>query len=199
VNAANFLTLARLSATPFVVGLMYFPGRMARYGSVALFLCAMATDVFDGLLACRRGVTVVGNYLDPVADKTLILCALVALSERGVLPVWMALVTIGRELIVSGVRDVAASRGKVVGANWMGKTKTFLQSVTIAWALLLWAQAPSADELRRTPEWRSLWWFATATVAASVAFAIAFVLWHWPLVAGGVYPEAARATNEKRG
>jgi len=184
VNAANVLTLSRLLATLPVIALMYGAAPAARYGALAVFLAAMLTDVFDGLLARRSRRTVLGNYLDPVADKTLILCVFAALGERGVLPIWMALVLIARELIVSGVRDVAAHGGRLIGANWMGKSKTFLQSVTIAWALFMWARAPAMGDWKRTLEWRSLWWLGTATVAVSVAFAAAFVVWNRRLLTG---------------
>jgi len=178
---ANGLTLARLCATPFVVWLMYGAAPAARYGALALFLGAMLTDAFDGLAARRTRRTVLGNYLDPVADKTLILCVFVALGERQVLPLWMALVLIGRELLVSGVRDVAAARGRVVGANWMGKAKTFLQVVTASWGL--YVLAGLGGETRTPPfhasaTYRALWVFAFLTVSLSVVFALAFLVWN---------------------
>ena len=174
---ANLLTLLRLCATPFVVWLMYADSATARYGALALFIGAMLTDVFDGMLARRGGQTVLGNYLDPVADKTLILCVFVCLGERGVLPLWMGLVLIGRELFVSGVRNVGAAQGRIVSANWMGKTKTFLQVVTISFGLLLLARAGNTmpDDSRLSAAYRSLWALGFVTVTLSVVFAIAFL------------------------
>ena len=174
VNAANVLTLSRLLSTPFVVWLMYGQTPAQRYGALALFIAAMLTDIFDGPLARRSGETALGTYLDPVADKTLILCVFVALGHLGALPMWMALVTIARELLVSGVRDAAAAAGQVVGANWMGKTKTFLQTLTICLAILLMARTTPPD----APAWTVLYVFAFVTVALSVLFALVFLHWN---------------------
>ena len=187
VQVANLLTFSRLCATPFVVWLMYGDSPAMRYGALALFIGAMLTDVFDGLVAWREGRTVLGNYLDPIADKTLILCVFVCLGERGILPLWMGLVLIGRELLVSGVRDVAAAAGRVVGANWMGKTKTFLQVVTIACGLFLLARSRGAmsEDLRLSPAWRSLWALAFVTVALSVVFALVFIYRNRDMLRGG--------------
>ncbi len=181
MDPANALTLSRLFATPFVIWLMYGQSASTRYGALILFVAAMLTDVFDGPLARRRGETVLGNYLDPVADKTLILCIFVTLAERGLLPLWMGLVLIGRELVVSAARDVAAVHGAVVGANWMGKTKTFLQVVTISFALFLLARAdtvPPPDAFYVSAAYRLLWALGCATTALAVAFALIFFWWN---------------------
>ena len=122
IHLANALTFARLLATPFVVWLIlggrHEPAMYA--GAMLLFLAAMGTDIADGVLARRFGKTALGNYLDPIADKVLVLSTCVALMRCEMLPVWVTLVFICREFIVSGVRDVAALEGRMVGANWMG-------------------------------------------------------------------------------
>ena len=178
MTAANALTLSRLLATPFVVWLMYGQSPAARYGALALFIVAMLTDVFDGLLARRAGPTPLGNYLDPVADKVLILCLFLCLADRGLLPLWMGLIQLGREMLVSGVRDAAAASGRVIGANWMGKTKTLLQTATVAFGLLLLARHGLRTAAPADADWayNALWGLGAATTAASVAFAAAF-LW----------------------
>ena len=164
---------------------MYGDSPGARYGALALFVAAMLTDVFDGLLARREGRTALGNYLDPVADKTLILCVFVCLGERGVLPLWMGLVLIGRELLVSGVRDAAAAQGRVVGANWMGKTKTFLQVVTISAGLLLLARTGNKWAGDSPAVWFDLLWaLGLVAVAASVIFAFVFIYWNRNVLLG---------------
>jgi len=184
MNAANLLTLSRLVATPFVAWLMYGESPAAKYAALVLFIAAMLTDCLDGPLARRCGRTVLGNYLDPVADKTLILCVFVCLGERDVLPLWMALVLIGRELIVSGVRDVAAAHGKVIGANWMGKTKTFLQVVAISFGLFFMARMDTGpgSGFPDTPAGRGLRTLGSVTVALSVVFAGMFVYWNRTLL-----------------
>lgn len=200
VNAANLLSLSRVCATPFVICLMYGGSAGMRYGALVLFAAAMLTDVFDGLLARRGERTVLGNYLDPVADKTLILCLFVALADRGMLPLWMGLVLIARELIVSGVRNVGAARGRVVGANWMGKTKTVFQVATICWALFLLARVRGGEmrpEFRQTLPWRSLWGFGCLTVALSVVFAVVFLVWNRDLIIGRAESGASESSPGK--
>ena len=177
---ANLLTFSRLAATPFVVWLMYADTPAARYGALGLFIAAMLTDVFDGPLARRTGRTTLGNYLDPIADKTLILCVFICLGEREILPLWMGLILLARELIVSGVRDVAAAQGRVVGANWMGKTKTFLQVVTVSVGLFLLARQGSEAGQSGFSETghQVVWWLGLGTVVVSAVFAGIFVHWN---------------------
>jgi len=184
-NLPNLLTLSRLCATPFIVWLMYGRTPCQRYAALVLFLLAAATDAVDGVLARRGSQTVLGNYLDKVADKVLVLCVFVALADVGALPLWMALVLIAREFVVSGVRDVAAARGKVVGANWMGKVKMDLQVITIAWGLfLLGPSGAPPEESSQTLSWLVLKSLAWVTVLTSTGFAIVFVKWHWRQLAG---------------
>ena len=188
---ANLLTFSRLAATPFVVWLMYADTPAARYGALGLFIAAMLTDVFDGPLARRTGRTTLGNYLDPIADKTLILCVFLCLGERGILPLWMGLVLLARELIVSGVRDVAAAQGKVVGANWMGKTKTFLQVVTVSAGLVLLARlAGEAGPSAVSSTWHHIvWGLGLLTVVVSAVFAGIFLHWNRRLIFGKGTPQ----------
>ncbi len=195
MNLANWLTLSRLCATPFVIWLMYGRSPAARYAALGLFLAAMLTDVLDGMVARRVGQTVLGNYLDPVADKVLILCLFVSLADRGLLPFWMVLTLIARELAVNGVRSAGTVLGKIVGANWMGKTKTVLQVITISWALLLLARTEEMTpivELHATTEWRVLWTLAFLTVVLSVLFAIVFAVRHRHLLLKHNHPSDAR-------
>jgi CDP-diacylglycerol--glycerol-3-phosphate 3-phosphatidyltransferase len=185
MTTADILTLSRLGATPVVVWLaMGTPAQ--RYSAMYLFIAATLTDVFDGYLARKQGPTVLGNYLDPVADKVLILSVFFTVSFQGALPLWMALVLLAREFVVSGVRDVAAARGKIVGANWMGKLKTLLQIITICWAIF--ALARKGNDLtafRSTMEYTMLWSLAFFTTALSAIFAGIFVYWNRDILLAG--------------
>ena len=135
LTVPNLLTLARLASLPIVTVL-------ARRGQVvaaaAVFLAGMGTDVLDGWLAKKlKQQTRLGLYLDPVVDKIVILVLLYELSYTGLLQAVVPHLFLVRELLQNAVRAVAAGRGAVVGANWMGKTKAVLQTVLIAWGLLL--------------------------------------------------------------
>jgi CDP-diacylglycerol--glycerol-3-phosphate 3-phosphatidyltransferase len=127
------LTLARALAVPPVV-LLYavsFPGH--DYWATAVFCVAMATDWFDGRIARSRGRTSpLGSLLDPVADKILVLAALVMLVGRDVVPAWMVAAIVVRELLVTGLRLAAVERGVVLHARDLGKLKTWAQAVAAA-------------------------------------------------------------------
>jgi len=186
MSVANLLTFSRLIATPFVIGLMYGNSPSARYAALTLFIVAMLTDVFDGPIARRTERTMLGNYLDPIADKTLILCVFICLGDRGILPLWMGLVLLALELIVSGVRDVAAAQGRVVGANWMGKTKTLLQVITISVGLFLLARVNGevGSAFVASTGYHIVWGLGLATVLVSGVFAAVFLHWNRGVVMG---------------
>ena len=105
--------------------------------ALAIFLAAAGTDLLDGYLARRwRQVTTIGTLLDPIADKLLISAALISLVQVRVLPGWMAILIIGREFAVSGLRSIAAAEGYTIKASDLGKTKMFRQVVAISCMLL---------------------------------------------------------------
>jgi CDP-diacylglycerol---glycerol-3-phosphate 3-phosphatidyltransferase len=130
MGPADQLTVARIAAAPLIVALFAidFPGH--DYWATALLAVAMATDWFDGWIARRSGrSSAMGSLLDPVADKILILAALIVLVDRGVFPGWMVALIVGREFLVSGLRLAALERGVVLSARDLGKLKTWTQSV----------------------------------------------------------------------
>jgi len=136
VTLPNLLTLLRLALTPAVAALAYSPGTSARAWALGLFLLAMATDVADGLLARLPGQqSRLGLYLDPVVDKVVLLTMFFVLADLRMMPLWMALLMMAREFVVDGLRGAAATQGKVIGANVMGKTKAVLQTACIALGL----------------------------------------------------------------
>jgi CDP-diacylglycerol---glycerol-3-phosphate 3-phosphatidyltransferase len=133
VSLPDQLTVARVAAVPLVVLLYAWDFPNHAYWATGVFVIAMATDQIDGWLARRRGVSSpLGKLLDPVADKVLVLAALVMLIGEGVAPAWMVAAIIVREFLVSGLRLAAVERGVVVQARDLGKLKTWAQALAAA-------------------------------------------------------------------
>lgn len=133
LTAADKLTVARAASVPIVVVLFAWNFPDHDYWATAVFCVAMATDFFDGRLARRYGYTSsLGSLLDPIADKVLVLAALVMLIEQGVAPAWMVAAIVVREVLVTGLRQAAIERGVVLAARDLGKLKTWAQAVAAA-------------------------------------------------------------------
>ena len=127
------LTLARALAVPVVVVLFAWNFPDHAYWATAVFVVAMATDQVDGWLARRWNQTsAFGSLLDPIADKVLVMAALVMLIAEGVAPAWMVAAVIARELLVSGLRLAAIEKGVVIAARDLGKLKTWAQALAVA-------------------------------------------------------------------
>lgn len=138
MNLPNALTLIRIFFVPLLVAALVqqnytLEGITNEYIALAIFLAAGATDLLDGYLARRWGqVTTVGTLLDPIADKLLVSAALISLVQVQVLPGWMAVLVIGREFAMSGLRSIAAAEGYVIKANDLGKLKLVTQVLAIS-------------------------------------------------------------------
>ena len=131
-NLANNLTLARIAVVPILVILLYFPGRGVCLAAMLLFVVASVTDIADGVVARRNNlVTTLGKFLDPLADKLLIASLLIMLTSLNWVEAWVAVIIIGREIAVTGLRAVAADHGVVIAADKFGKLKTILQMVAL--------------------------------------------------------------------
>ena len=136
-NVPNLLTFGRILIIPLFIYLAYQANPAASLEAGALFAIAAITDVVDGWLARRMGlVTVIGKFLDPLADKLIVLAAMVMLVRLGRFPAWVAILLLSREFVVTGLRQIAASEGMVIAAGQEGKWKTALQLVGIV-ALLV--------------------------------------------------------------
>lgn len=137
MNTPNYLTLARILAIPVLVAVLLtdFPGR--DLVGTAIFIFATITDWLDGYLARKKAlVTVMGQLLDPTADKLLVASAVICLVKLGRVPAWAAVIIIGRELAVSGFRAIASSRGLNIPASGLGKAKMGIESWAIAVLIL---------------------------------------------------------------
>ncbi len=146
LNLPNILTLARVGAVPFLVVMLYFPGPGMCLAAALVFIAASVTDVFDGILARRMGlVTNLGKFLDPLADKLLIGSMLIMLVRLDWVEAWVAVLIVGRELAVTGLRAVAADAGVVIAADRFGKLKTIIQTMALCPLILhypLWGMDP---------------------------------------------------------
>jgi len=137
VNLANKITLSRIFLLPVF---LFFISQQPRFGpfiAVLVFVIAAATDGLDGYIARKKKqVTKLGQLLDPLADKLLVMSALVSLVEQAALPAWIAIIILAREFAVTGLRGVAAAEGKVIAASKFAKVKTVTQIVAIVAVML---------------------------------------------------------------
>jgi CDP-diacylglycerol--glycerol-3-phosphate 3-phosphatidyltransferase len=132
LNLPNILTMARIAAIPLMASLLLSPSRCAGFWAAIVFALASITDWLDGYLARRMGiVTVFGKFLDPIADKLIVMAALIMILPFDRVPAWMVLVILGREIIITGLRGIASSEGIVIQASELGKFKTIFQIVAI--------------------------------------------------------------------
>ncbi len=137
LNLPNILTLSRIAAVPIVVLLLLFESKQNCFWAAFVFTAASITDWLDGYLARKWGiVTILGKFLDPLADKLIVMAALIMLIPLDRVPAWAVFVILARELIVSGIRSIASSEGIVIAASDLGKYKTIFQMVAIVGLLL---------------------------------------------------------------
>ena len=137
MNWPNRITIARVALIPVIVILLQFEAPIFQALALVAFMIASLTDWLDGYIARRfQIVTNFGKFLDPVADKLLVLSTMIALSGLGRFPAWVCVVVLFRELAVDGLRLVAVEQGRVIAAGKLGKIKTMLQMVTLVLVLL---------------------------------------------------------------
>ena len=145
MNLPNKLTIFRIILVPIMVIIPFFHIEGTCFGIPitflimdAIFIIASITDKLDGYLArSRQQITTFGKFLDPLADKILVLAAMIVLVESGNIPAWIPIIVLTREFIVSGYRLVAVEKGgKVIAASFWGKLKTVTQMVAIIAAFL---------------------------------------------------------------
>jgi len=133
MNLPLSLTILRIFFVPLVVVLLLTRGDNMDLWAVTVFLLAAATDLLDGYLARKRGqVTALGILLDPLADKLLTASAFISLVELHLVPAWMVVIIVGRELAVTGLRSIASAQGFLLQASDLGKTKMVLQVMAIS-------------------------------------------------------------------
>lgn len=137
MNLPNRLTLLRVVLIPVCLGLMYAATPPCDIAAFAVFLLACLTDFLDGHIARTRHLTSdLGKFLDPVADKLLVLSVLTLLTAQGKIAAWMVILVLARELMVDGLRLAAMLKGKVIAAGKLGKIKTVSQMAAISLAIV---------------------------------------------------------------
>jgi CDP-diacylglycerol--glycerol-3-phosphate 3-phosphatidyltransferase len=137
VNGPLALTYLRILAVPVLVVVLVSDFRGDHIAAFGIFLLASLTDMLDGFWARKKKqITVLGQLLDPTADKLLVVSVLICLVGNGAVPAWMAVVIIGREIAVTGFRAMASAKGVHIAASALGKIKMILETGTIGILLL---------------------------------------------------------------
>jgi CDP-diacylglycerol--glycerol-3-phosphate 3-phosphatidyltransferase len=137
MNLPNLITLLRIFLIPVFILVFLTPTQPRSLAAAIIFLIASLTDLMDGYLARRwEQITKLGKFLDPIADKFLVLAALIMLVDFHRVSSWIAIVIIGRELAVTGLRAIASSSGIVIAADEAGKYKMVIQTISIGLLIL---------------------------------------------------------------
>lgn len=137
MNIANKLTTLRLLLAFVFMAFLFMHGLIYKVIALLVFGFASLTDLFDGWLARKRNeITDLGKLLDPIADKVLVLSAFLSFVEMHLIPAWMVVIIIIREFLITGLRILAVTRGKVLEAGISGKHKTVSQMLTIFFILI---------------------------------------------------------------
>lgn len=186
VNLPNSITLIRICMIPVLIWVLS-TSRLNNNGekeilASALFIAASLTDGIDGYIARRRGqITTMGILLDPLADKLLIAAAFVTLVQFNprLVPAWIAVVIIGREFLVSGLRSIAASEGFTIEASDLGKFKMFVQIVSVVAVILdhHWQEWPIAGGYVFPVHWfafLAIWFMVAVSLISAGDYFIAF-------------------------
>ena len=155
MNWANRLTLSRLALTVLFVAALNSSWEYARTSALIIFLIAGITDFVDGEVARRYGIiTNFGKLMDPLVDKIMMAAAFISLVPLKAVPAWAATAVVARDFLITGLRLMATTKGRVLPAERLGKQKTSWQIITVVFFLALLA----ANELRYADE-NSKWWF----------------------------------------
>jgi nicotinamide-nucleotide amidase len=137
MNLPNLLTLSRLAAIPVLMALLVLRFDGHDQLAAAVFIVVSFTDTLDGQIARRRGmVSDLGKFLDPLADKLFVLSVLIVLVQEGLVTAWVVVVIFSRELLITILRSVAASQGRIISAAPLGKTKTVMQMAAVTLLIL---------------------------------------------------------------
>jgi CDP-diacylglycerol--glycerol-3-phosphate 3-phosphatidyltransferase len=187
LNLPNSITLTRIFSIPLLIWILSTNRFQSTNGeqellASALFIAASITDGIDGYLARKRGqITTMGMLLDPLADKLLIAAAFITLVQfnPSLVPAWMAVVIVGREFLVSGLRSIAASEGFTIEASELGKFKMLVQIVSVVAVILAhrWREWPVYGPYFfpvRTIAWVAIWFMVFLSLASAVDYFVAF-------------------------
>ncbi|HEV2618344.1 MAG TPA: CDP-diacylglycerol--glycerol-3-phosphate 3-phosphatidyltransferase [Acidobacteriaceae bacterium] len=192
MNLPNSITISRIASVPLLIWILSpkFPANHATHGLLGgeqeiiasvVFIVASITDGLDGYLARRRKqITTLGMLLDPLADKLMVAAAyiiLVAYNPR-IVPPWIAVIIIGREFLVSGLRSIAASEGFTIEASDIGKLKTVIQIVSVVAAILAhrwdyWNWGPVIVAVHMIALW-AIYWMTIVSIISATDYFVGF-------------------------
>jgi CDP-diacylglycerol---glycerol-3-phosphate 3-phosphatidyltransferase len=187
VNLPNSITLIRICSIPLLIWILssnYFSSDHGAKELIAsaVFIAASMTDGIDGYLARKRGqITTMGILLDPMADKLLIAAAFITLVQFNptLVPAWIAVLIIGREFLVSGLRSIAASGGFTIEASDLGKFKMVVQIVSVVAAILdhRWREWPIYGNFVLPVHWiayTAIWFVVCVSLVSAADYFVAF-------------------------
>lgn len=187
MNLPNYITMTRVLSIPLFMWVLLSSHFTSLHGekeilASVIFICASITDGIDGYLARRRGqITTMGMLLDPLADKLLIAAAFVSLVQfnPGLVPPWIAIVIIGREFLVSGLRSIAASEGFTIEASELGKFKMVVQIVSVVAVILdhRWKEWPVYGHYIFPIHWiayLAIWFMVCVSLVSAIDYFVAF-------------------------
>ncbi len=194
----NILTIARIALAPVIALLPFIEGWVPKLIAFVVFIAAAVSDIYDGKLARERGETTdLGKLLDPLADKLLLFATLIPIywitrypmaqyeiPWWGNLPLWVAILLIGREVAMTVFRQVAKKRGVVIAAGGAGKAKTIVQDIFIGATILWFAWKDMAADFGWRQGWLGTWWERLHGAVVAITLAIAVLLTVYSL---GVY------------
>ncbi|WP_277668442.1 CDP-diacylglycerol--glycerol-3-phosphate 3-phosphatidyltransferase [Caproiciproducens galactitolivorans] len=187
MNLPNKLTVMRIILVPFFVAVLLIPGIPHHYlWAAILFGAAALTDHYDGKLARKNNqVTNFGKFLDPLADKILVISALVCFVDLRLAATWCVLVIIAREFMVTSIRLVAVDSGVVIAANKWGKTKTVSQIIAII-AILLFQYVQELISLGKLSSF-TIGGMPSADVFAAAGYVLILIATFFALLSGIIY------------
>lgn len=182
MNLPNKLTIARIILTFVFMFFLFSKGIAAKMLALYTFLLASFTDVLDGLIAKKKNIiTDFGRLMDPIADKILILAAFLAFVEMKLVPAWMVVIIIFREVSITGLRALALTKGKVISADYGGKHKTVSQVFAIVVILLFLVLKETGMDVFR------FWNYNVEAIYKDVIFLLMLVTTILTLISGVAY------------
>ena len=171
MTLASKITMVRVAFIPVYMILMYLSGPQSglwMWLALAVFIIASLTDYIDGHIArSRNQVSDFGKFLDPLADKLLVIAAMTMFCEWGMLPAWALMLVLAREFAVTGLRLIAVGKGNVIAAGWSGKVKTAATMI----GLCVWMAFPAVDFLG---------WVVTAVIVITTLYSgVEYFICNW--------------------
>lgn len=185
MTTATKITLVRVLLIPVFLVCMYLTetwGFML-YVSLAVFAIASLTDLVDGIIARKyHQVTDLGKFLDPLADKVLVIAAMAMFCEWDIFPAWALMIVLTREFAISGLRMVASGKGRVIAAGWSGKVKTAATMAGLC--IMLLCNGPFFLELLGTCAVEVINWIVVAVISVTTLYSgVEYMVKNWDVFA----------------